>query len=578
MLGEPRLQTVAVEGVGVEPVDGGEMAAVGQRGIQTPEDLDDTQGSLGHRLGDITALGGHGADGGQSAHTAVLAQADHLACALVELSQTGGEVCGVALLTGHLLQTTRHLAESLGPTGGGVGDDGHGIAHVAVVLGDGNTRIDRSLTGGHGHIRGVGDQHGALHEGLARAGVGQLGELTENIGHLVAALAAADVDHQIHVAPLGQLVLYHGLTRAEGAGNAGGTALGDGEQSVDGTLTRDHRLGGGELLLVGAGHTDGPLLGEHDVLDSAVLQLELTDTVGNAEITGIQLHDGALLTGRAHDLVGDDLGLLHRAVDVARGNGVAVAEGGLEVPELIPIQSGLVNTLDDVGAILLPHGLQGALDTVVNGGDEAGAQLHRQRRARRHHLVAAAQSRGLLVDLDGGAVAVHLDDLTDQTSLTDTHHVEHIGIPHPLGDDQRTGYLQNFSFYHVYLLLKQYIRANGSFHGGLDGGHARAVGALPSGDGDDGGEGGILVAGNVLGDSLGVVLHDEDDGVGLVLGQRVEDLRGGLGVGGLVDGKADGHKAHNAVPLADDTDLIHNLPVPFPAGRCCPVPRPWRPE
>ena len=244
-------------------------------------------------------------------------------------------------------------------------------------------------------------------------------------------------------------MLDHGLTRAEGTGHAGGTALGDGEQGVDGTLTRNHGLGGGELLLVGTGHADRPLLGEHDVLDGAVLQLELTDAVGNAEVTGIQLHDLALLTGRAHDLMGDDLGLLHRTVHVACGDGVTVAQSRLEVPELVAVQGGLVDALDDVGAILLPHGLQGTLDTVVNGGQETGTQLHRQGGARRHHLIAAAQAGGLLVDLDGGAVAVHLDDLADQAGLTHAHYVEHIGVPHPLGDDQGAGYLQNFSFYHM---------------------------------------------------------------------------------------------------------------------------------
>ena len=76
--------------------------------------------------------------------------------------------------------------------------------------------------------------------------------------------------------------------------------------------------------------------------------------------------------------------------------------------------------------------------------------------------------------------------------------------------------------------LKQDIRANGSLHGGLDGGHTRAVGSGSAGDGDDGGEGHILVAGNVLGNSLGVVLHNEDDGIGLILSQRMEDFRGGL--------------------------------------------------
>ena len=39
-------------------------------------------------------------------------------------------------------------------------------------------------------------------------------------GHLVAPLAAADVDHDVHVGPLGKLVLHHGLAGAEGAGTA----------------------------------------------------------------------------------------------------------------------------------------------------------------------------------------------------------------------------------------------------------------------------------------------------------------------------------------------------------------------
>ena len=49
--------------------------------------------------------------------------------------------------------------------------------------------------------------------------------------------------------------------------------------------------------------------------------------------------------------------------------------------------------------------------------------------------------------LDGGTVTVHLDDLTDETGVAHAHHVEHIGVPHTLGNDQRAGHLQNLSFY-----------------------------------------------------------------------------------------------------------------------------------
>ena len=59
------------------------------------------------------------------------------------------------------------------------------ITHVTEILGDGDAGVDGRLTGGHGHIGGVGDEDGTLHQGLAGAGVHQLGELPQNVGHLV---------------------------------------------------------------------------------------------------------------------------------------------------------------------------------------------------------------------------------------------------------------------------------------------------------------------------------------------------------------------------------------------------------
>lgn len=187
------------------------------------------------------------------------ADALHHARPLIELGQAGGQVGRIALLAGHLLQAAGHLAQGLGPAGGGVGDDGHVVPHVTEVLGDGDAGIDGGLTGGHRHVGGVGDQNRPLHQGLAGAGVPARGT-PQHVSHLVAPFAAADVDHDVHVRPLGQLVLHHRLARAEGPGDGGGAALGHGEQGVHDALAGEQRGSGGILVLVGPPYADGPLL------------------------------------------------------------------------------------------------------------------------------------------------------------------------------------------------------------------------------------------------------------------------------------------------------------------------------
>ena len=49
------------------------------------------------------------------------------------------------LVSGHLSQTARDLAERLGPAGGRVGHHGDVHAHVAHVLGERDAGVDRGL-------------------------------------------------------------------------------------------------------------------------------------------------------------------------------------------------------------------------------------------------------------------------------------------------------------------------------------------------------------------------------------------------------------------------------------------------
>ena len=78
--------------------------------------------------------------------------------------------------------------------------------------------------------------------GRPRARVLEVRELLEHLRHLVSALAAADVDDDVRVGPLGQLVLRNGLARSETAGDDGRAALGYREEEVDDALARHERL------------------------------------------------------------------------------------------------------------------------------------------------------------------------------------------------------------------------------------------------------------------------------------------------------------------------------------------------
>ena len=73
-------------------------------------------------------------------------------------------------------------------------------------------------------------------------------ELLEHVGHLVAALAAADVDDHVGVAPLRDLLQQHRLAGAEAAGDRGAAAARDREEEVEHPLPGDERRVGAQAL------------------------------------------------------------------------------------------------------------------------------------------------------------------------------------------------------------------------------------------------------------------------------------------------------------------------------------------
>ena len=376
----PRPQRINVQRIGIEPVNGREVPPIGKACIQRPEHLDNAHRRLRDRFGKIAAWGRYRAHGGQGAAALfITADAGDGTGTLIELCQTGGEVSRIALFTRHFLQATAHLTQRLCPTRSGIRNNGHSIAHVAVIFSNGDSGIDRSLTSCHRHIGGIGNEDGTLHQRFPGAGVNQFREFPQNIGHFIPAFPAADVDHQIHIRPLGQSVLHHCLARAERSRNSRGTALCHREEGIHNTLAGLQRHAGREFPPVRASHTNRPLLHHRQLHTAAVCLLQHRHRFGNGIAAGLNGNDLALHFGRDHDFMQNGRGLLHRTDDITTDDFITGMGGGGKFPFSFTVQRGNLHTAGQVIAAHFFHdGIQRALNSVIDIFHQAWTQLYRK--------------------------------------------------------------------------------------------------------------------------------------------------------------------------------------------------------
>ena len=186
---------------------------------------------------------------------------------------------------------------------------------------------------------GVGDEGRPLHQGISRSGVDELSEFLQHLGHLISALAAADIDDDIRVGPLGDGVLGHGFPCSEASGHGGGSPLGDGEHGVQDTLPCDQGLGGRIALQGGAGNPDGPFLAQSQLLGGAVGHLQHHQGVLDGVISvGHHLAHPAAQVGGHHGLVQNGGGLLGFGDDGASGDLIPLGDGDVDGPQLLRIQ------------------------------------------------------------------------------------------------------------------------------------------------------------------------------------------------------------------------------------------------
>jgi hypothetical protein len=181
------------------------------------------------------------------------------------------------------------------------------------------------------------------------------------------------------------------LATSESSGNAHSTTLDTGEERVEHTLADNQRAIRGQFLGRGTRNTHGPSV-HHAVLGLGAVEVELQDLLVDsvASLLG-DAGDGTLGAGREQNLVlVEETVLKDSTKDITTSDVVADLErAGCKVPLLLAVEGGQIDTTGDVDAVrVVGNTLERALNTVVDGLHETGAELDRQGQSRHANRVA----------------------------------------------------------------------------------------------------------------------------------------------------------------------------------------------
>ena len=305
-------------------------------------------------------------------------------------------------------------------------------------------------------------------------------------------------------------MLNDGFAASERSRNAGGTALGDREHTVNRTASGYHGFVTRQLFDIGTRFSYGPLL--HERQDNfALFAVCLKHGVGDLILTALYGSDGifSLIHGRDGKAQLYYLGFLYITENVASGNFIADLDGRFERPLLFMVKPGHINASGNIRSGHLTDNIQRALDTVIDVGNKTRSELAGQRLAGGVDLVARTDAGGLFIYLNGGVVASYFNDFADQLILADADDVGNVRFSHTGRHDKRTGnlYYRSCDHYNSTLLFAhpgsgariygiprggnavsvfQNIHADCLFDVALDGSHAVAEIALNGRYGDYG--------------------------------------------------------------------------------------------
>ena len=289
------------------------------------------------------------------------------------------------------------------------------VAHLAVILAEGDTGIDGGLAGSHRHGGGIADDDSAIHQRAAGTRIRKLRKLGNGLHHLTGALATGDHDYDIHRGVLGEQLLQHGFAGAEWPGNAAGAATRHGKKGIDQPDGRNHRFLRVEPF---GGARTQQVLGERSAHRPTLRQVQRTLAplrIADAGHRGIHcdaalldpgdLHLALLVEGH-HDLV--DEGAFLDGAEQATG---PQSRPGLNLRDERPLLAGIQrlqrHAARQEGAILNGDVLERVLQAVVDLAKQPRSERHREHLAALHHGVPHGHSTGVLEHLHVGEFAAH---------------------------------------------------------------------------------------------------------------------------------------------------------------------------
>jgi hypothetical protein len=242
-------------------------------------------------------------------------------------------------------------------------------------------------------------------------------KLRQHVGHLVAALAAADVDDDVRFGESRERLLDHRLAGAEATREGHRPPFGDGEEQIEDALTRDEGPVGGQPAGHGPRPAYGPAMREGQRCAVAESAKGIVDPIRSVPDLG----DLSLAAWRQQDAVLARASFVHDAEHVAAANGITRSKAGAELPARRRCQSRGLATGGEEVAVLEGERAQRPPDAVEHRAQQARSELRGERLSGAHHRLAHREPARLLEDLDGGGLSLDAYHLAHEAALAHAH-------------------------------------------------------------------------------------------------------------------------------------------------------------
>ena len=253
-------------------------------------------------------------------------------------------------------------------------------------------------------------------------------------------------------------MLGDGFTCAKGAGNRRTAALTQRKQRVNDPLTCHQRLGDGTPRLYRPWLPNGPGLSQFEINGFSGGSLDRNNRVLHG-IAAVLRHGnhGAGLIGPQHTPVANHRGFIALGIHLTRGEGIAGLYENGHVPLLFRIQRGNMNATPDERAGGFFNAPEGTANSVENIAQQTRPQGNGHGRPLGNHRHAGNEPCGVLIDLDGGFIALHGDNLADEPLRPNADHIHHRKALAALDGDNRAVDALNVVIYfcHSCLLLSR---------------------------------------------------------------------------------------------------------------------------